>query len=334
MKAWKKAAVTVSMIISMTAMAICANAEGHTSVDAYHDDVKIAVCLYSDSDNTAIEFIEGFDDVFGKYDNVTYQVFDAAGSTDTQISQLEDTIIQGFDAVMVQATDEEAIITSCQEVMEEGIPLISLNLAPNIGHAVCISCDGQNGGKELALQAIEDAGKDSGKWVFLAPPEGALSMKDMPFYGFKTYMDSLSSDWELLEMQCCDYTTEMGQTVMADMLTKFADIDFAFCANDEMAEGAAMACQAAGREEVNIYGASGSEKMLEYIEKGLCTGTMFVDNVQAGALAAKFALYAITSDVDMNVQSEKRTIYTDYYVVTKENTEDARADLRSWGIME
>ena len=336
MKLKKLIGMTTAAMIGVIGVSSCAMADGtHTSKNAYSDPVKIAVCLYSESDNTAMQLLMGLDSVFESYDNVTYQVFASQGNADTQVAQLEDTVIQGFDAVLVQATDSQAIVSACQEVMDAGIPLLSLNLAPSVGHAVNVAPNGPLGGKLLAQEAIEATGKDSGKWLFIGPPESGMNLTSEPFYSFQQYMQSVSDQWEMLELQNGDYSTEMGQSIMADMLTKYDDVDFVFAACDEMAEGAAMAAQAAGRDEILIYGAGGcSEKMLEYIDEGLCDGSILMNFVDGGKLAAKFALYAINSNLDMNAQDEVRTVFYDAQIITKDETEEARDLLRSWGVME
>lgn len=63
---------------------------------------------------------------------------------------------------------------------------------------------------------------------------------------------------------------------MTNFLTKYPEIDAVFCHNDAMAEGAAEAAKAAGKD-IQIWGCDGETKMLEYIEQGLCTGTIYTD---------------------------------------------------------
>lgn len=134
-------------------------------------------------------------------------------------------------------------------------------------------------------------------------------------------------DIEILDEQTGEWLTEKAYTVMSDFLTKYPQIDGVICHNDAMAEGAAEAAKAAGRlDGMQIWGMDGESKMLEYIEQGLCTGTVYTDCKQQGAMCARMAMYHISTGVQPVAKTP--VIKMAPIVVTKENVSDITENMR------
>lgn len=114
---------------------------------------------------------------------------------------------------------------------------------------------------------------------------------------------------------------------MTNFLTKYPEIDAVFCHNDAMAEGAAEAAKAAGKD-IQIWGCDGETKMLEYIEQGLCTGTIYTDVKNQGAVSAQFAMYAINSGITGANLSETPIVKMSSITVTGENVGQISENMR------
>lgn len=79
-------------------------------------------------------------------------------------------------------------------------------------------------------------------------------------------MEESYPDIEILDEQSGEWLTENANTVMTDFLTKYPEIDAVLCHNDAMAEGAAEAAKAAGRD-MQIWGVDGESKMLTMLSR-------------------------------------------------------------------
>ncbi|NLF26522.1 MAG: sugar ABC transporter substrate-binding protein, partial [Clostridiales bacterium] len=122
---------------------------------------------------------------------------------------------------------------------------------------------------------------------------------------------------------------EKANTTMANFLTSYPDqIDAVFAHNDQMAEGAGMACQAAGVNDIIIWGANGETKALEYIEGGIITGTVYTDCYDQGATALRLLMMYIGSDIDISDWSATPVIKMPPITVTIDNVATITDDMR------
>jgi len=281
------------------------------------DDVKIAFVANRASDTVASAWAVGLQRVADYYSHVTLQVFDGEGSAETQISIMADIIEQQFDCMVIQCVDSAAEDNAVQEVIDAGIPVISLNIAPTINHACKIRSGGYAFGYEAGLLAAEKAGANAKAVVILRPAASAVATEDNPVIGFT---DALKENGiSILEEQAGDWTTEKANEITRDYLTKYNDVDIVMCANDAMAAGAALAIQSAGRENIQVWGSDGESKALEYIEQGLMTGTIYTNFYEMGEFACQLSIYAITNSIDLNKQSSYITYRYPAIVVTADN---------------
>ena len=133
----------------------------------------------------------------------------------------------------------------------------------------------------------------------------------------------------ILEEQAADWNMEKANTTMANFLTSYPDqIDAVFAHNDQMAEGAGMACQAAGVNDIIIWGANGETKALEYIEGGIITGTVYTDCYDQGATALRLLMMYIGSDIDISDWSATPVIKMPPITVTIDNVATITDDMR------
>ena len=122
---------------------------------------------------------------------------------------------------------------------------------------------------------------------------------------------------------------EKANTTMANFLTSYPDqIDAVFAHNDQMAEGAGMACQAAGVEGIQIWGANGETKAMEYIEQGIITGTVYTNCYDQGATALRLLMMYIGSDIDISDWEATPVIKMPPITVTKDNVDTITDDMR------
>ena len=136
-------------------------------------------------------------------------------------------------------------------------------------------------------------------------------------------------DITLLDKQSGEWLTEKANEVMRDFLTKYDQIDGVFCANDAMAEGASQAAEALGRlEGMQIWGADGETKALEYIEQGKMTGTIYTNCFDQGKTAFRLMLYALSADIQPSQDLETPVVKMGPIVATQETLDQIPESIR------
>ena len=79
---------------------------------------------------------------------------------------------------------------------------------------------------------------------------------------------------------------------------------------------------------MQVWGVDGESKMLDYIEQGLCTGTVYTNAHEQGVACAQFAMYAIESGITASNLSETPVVKMAPIIVTSENISEITEDMR------
>ena len=101
-----------------------------------------------------------------------------------------------------------------------------------------------------------------------------------------------------------------------DVLQANSDLEVLFAANDYMAQGAALAAQELGREDLYVLGYDGDVNALEDIYRGLIDATTNASPVIMGRQAACFALNIL------NGKTEGGYVNTPTEIVHQDNVAD------------
>ena len=300
-------------------------AEAAEGKNAYSDEIKIGFLPNVIGDSCAAAWAEGMEGYLSNFSNVTFNVFDGKASVDTENTIMEQMINEKYDAIILQATDAAGLAASTDKAEAAGIPVITCNLDADTTHTGLVAGVDVEAGQQIAEHIGETLG-GTGKVVIISATPGATKGENID-KGFKAVMEEKYSGIEILDEQSGEWLTENANTVMNDFLTKYPEIDAVLCHNDAMAEGAAEAAKAAGRE-MQIWGVDGESKMLDYIEQGLCTGTVYTDCQRQGAACAQFAMYAVGSGITAKNLSATPIVKMAPIVVTHENLSEITEDMR------
>lgn len=282
------------------------------------DPIKIAFCVASMDTNTK-RWGEGVESALSVYDNIELKVFDAKGTAETQSQQITEIINQEFDAIIINAVDAAAIATVSTQAEKAGINIVDINFGPQSIHTASVESPSYFTGVLAAEDAMTRI--DGGKAVAIVEPVALASM----IKGKNGFQDTLEgSGIEFLESQPGDFTTETGNSLARDLLTKYNnDIQVIFCQNDQMAIGAAQAIEAAGMTgEILVYGCDGSPEGIQYINEGKLTGSVVVDPYAIAAHAASIALYSVATGIRGDQQDHTTHIYIPMDFVTAENVDE------------
>lgn len=291
-----------------------------TGIDIASESLKVGFSA-GNMDANAVLWEQGIRQGLAPYKNVEFNTFDAGGSGEKQVQQFEEMINQGYNAIIVNGLDTSALASVTTEAETAGIKVIHINVGPESPHTAGISNSSWNLGVTVANDVM--AKMDSAKCVSIGPP---VSMQAI-VQGAAAFEETLKaggSSYEFLENQAGDWSTENGNEIARNLLTKYNnEIDAIFCHNDQMAMGAAQAVEAAGLTgQVKVYGADGLQEALTYVKEGKMEASVYCDAVQQGISAAQYALYALAAGVDGSTFAAAPDIVAPSIVIDSTNVDD------------
>lgn len=216
--------------------------------------------------------------ITSEYSNVKVLTTDGGGDVATQVAGIEDMVAQGADLIVIQAGKADAIISCVHELEDEGIPyMFSTNPIHGENSVSVVACDNALIGKQVGEYVVEYLTEKNGE-----PKGNVLIIEGIT--GSETnelrvgeFM-KVVGEYEGIEIGAslpADYRRQQGYDVMSDMLTTFepGTIDVVYACNGEMAIGAAMAIDDAGRsdEGIAMFSVDGSSEEFDLVREGKIT---------------------------------------------------------------
>ncbi|WP_263769921.1 sugar ABC transporter substrate-binding protein [Propionivibrio soli] len=224
-----------------------------------------------------------------KGQNVSFQALDAQMKAEIQVTMMDDFINQGYNAIILQPIDAAALTASVKKAEGKGIPVITLNTDTKLPHAACVTMDDEGAGY-LVGEQIGKALSGKGNVAIIQSPPGAQAGVERE-KGFRAAMAKLFPEIKIVGAQNGQWNKDKAIEIMNSFLQVNKDLDAVFAVNDNMAEGAMIAAESAGRlNKVKIWGFNGQKSTLTLIEQGKITGTAYTNAYNQGATAAKYAL--------------------------------------------
>ena len=234
-----------------------------------------------------------------KHQDVQIQFEDAQGDVVRQLNQVEGFLNQKVDAVIVLPVDTAATANITRAAVAAKTPLVYVNRHPDertlpAGVVTVASNDIEAGQLQMRYLAQKLGGKGNVAIIMgdLAQnathdrTEGARQvLKDFP--GIK-----------IVEQQSAEWQRSKGMDLTSNWLLAGTAFNAIVANNDEMAIGAAMALQQAGRAkgEIAIVGIDGLPDGLAAIKRGLLAGSVFQDPKAQAAQAVQAAVRMIKGE--------------------------------------
>lgn len=243
---------------------------------------------------------------------VKVTVFQAGGYTGLtkQVSQYDDCLASGADAIVVAAISEAGMSAKITQGMEKGIPNIAVSCP--INHtpitAKVIPDHYQKGFEtgEFAKKALE--GKKASAVAFPGPQGSGWAETYMS--GFR---DSLKTgDIKLLSEQFGEASVPAQLKLVEDALQTYPDVNVIW-GGAPTAEAAPSAVADAGRDDVTIVGSYENVQMLKLVKEGKVTGFATEYPVVMGRIAVDLAVRALEK------QSFEKSLLIAPGIVTKDN---------------
>lgn len=289
-----------------------------TPKDPYTDPIKIGFVTNMIAHSVPVAWSTGIERELQYYPNIQYQAFDGKNSAETQVQLMQDLINQKYDCIILQAYDAAALAQSVVDAEKAGIPVINLNLDADTSHTALISMVDYEAG-QIVADEIAKAINQAGNVVIIQSPPGA-SLGVNREKGFRDQLAAKYPNIKIIGAQNGEWLKENAMTIMNSFMQANPQIDGVFAINDSMAEGAALAAEAAGRlNDMVIWGADGEKDALTMIEQGKLTGTVYTNCFQQGETAARLALYVMSAGIAGSPKNTTPLVKMAPIPVTKDN---------------
>lgn len=265
---------------------------GSSGSSTKEEKVKIGIALPDFDDKWLSYLQDGMREYEKEAGNIEGIYVDAMNDASKQLSQVENFISQNVDAIAIVPVDVESVLTMVDMANAAEIPIIVVNRNFE-GVEKATAFVGGNSIDSGIIQMEEVAKRLDGKGK-IAIMNGQLGHEATlkRTEGNKQVIEE-NPDMEVVLEKNADFDRAKGMTLMENWIQSGKKIDAVVSNNDEMAIGAIMALEAAGKlDEVIVAGIDGTPDALEYIESGKLSVSVFQDATAQGSKGLEIAAKA------------------------------------------
>ncbi|MDN3224311.1 sugar ABC transporter substrate-binding protein [Pseudomonas nunensis] len=259
---------------------------------------RIGVSIARVDDNFMTYVRSGLEDA-AKKDDVQIQFEDAQGDVVRQLNQVQGFINQKVDAVIVLPVDTAATANMTRAAVEAKTPLVYVNRHPDErtlpkGVVTVASNDIEAGQLQMRYLAEKLGGK--GTLAIIMGDLAQNSTHDRT-EGVKQVLKDYPGI-KIVEQQTAEWQRSKGMDLTSNWLLAGTSFDAIVANNDEMAIGAAMALQQAGKSkgEIAIVGIDGLPDGLAAIKRGMLVASVFQDPKAQATVALQAAIKMIKGE--------------------------------------
>lgn len=281
-------------------------------------DLKDAVVGFSQSEKEANPFriaeTQSIGDEAAKVGVKKLLVTNANSQLSKQISDIQDMINQGAQALIVAPLNSDGLEPALNAAKAKKIPVLTIDRKLNSkacdSHLAFLGSNFVEQGKQAAQQMAK-ALDGKGKVAILLGSSGNNVTTDRT-KGFVDEIEANSPDIQIVAQQTGEFARDKGQSVMEQIIAAQPDITGVYAENDEMALGALVALKSAGKtpgQDVQVISIDGTRNAVQKV----VDGEMFAvveSNPRFGPLSFKTLtdFYAGTSIPENVIISDK--LYT------------------------
>ncbi|SES48121.1 sugar ABC transporter substrate-binding protein [Rhizobium sp. NFR03] len=291
------------------------------------ETIGVSMALFDDNFLTVLR--NGMTDYSKDLKDVTLQIEDAQNDVGKQLSQVQNFVASGVDAIIVNPVDTDATVALSQAAAAAGIPLVYVNRQPvNVDDLpekqAFVASDEKESGtlqtKEVC-RMLKAAGKTEAKAVVMM---GELSNQAarMRTQDIKDVLATPDCSFiKIVEEQTANWSRTQGSDLMTNWLSAGVQFDAVIANNDEMAIGAIQSLKSSGRamDDVIVAGIDATQDALASIAAGELDVSVFQNAAGQGRGAVDAALKIARGET-----VEKKG-YVPFELVTLSNLKDYQA---------
>jgi len=278
----KKGLLSFLALVLIVVLAACSTEKpGSDSADEGTDDatseetgdMKVGFSISTLNNPFFVDLRDGAE-ASADTEGIEIVVADAQDDSSKQISDIEDLLQQGIDLLLVNPTDDEAVVAGIEAANAADIPVITVDRSSEGGEVVThIASDNVAGGEMAGEHIVELLGDDGGEMIELEGIPGVAATTERG-EGFHNVIDELD-EIDVVASQTANFDRTEGLSVMENLLQGNKDISAVFAHNDEMALGAVEALESQGMlDDVIVVGFDATDDALTAVEDGRMKGTI------------------------------------------------------------
>lgn len=350
MKKWGKGSLVLLIAVVLLVLSACgskgatngstagggqpnqANAGGQDAL-ANLKGKKIALVMRLNTGTFSAQYVSGVKEQIEKFGGEV-TVFDSANDLAKMASNLDAAINQGFDGILIDHGDANALQSGVNRALEKKIPMVAFDSDINVPGVMNMHQDDQ----KMAEMTLEQLAKDAGGkgtivkiWVAGFPPMERRQI------AYKAFQDKYPDIKEIAAFGNANNPAMDTQAQMEAVLKKYpnkGDITAVWAAWDEFAKGAARAIQQAGRTEIKVYGIDMSDEDLQMIQdpNNPWVASAAVDPKDIGRVQVRYLYQKLHGDTtDETVVLNAVFVSRDELPAEKVNTTQLNQYIKGWG---
>lgn len=266
-------------------------------------------------DDNFMTYVRNGLEAAARQENVQIQFEDAQGDVVRQLNQVQGFLNQKVDAVIVLPVDTSATANITRAAVDAKTPLVYVNRHPDErvlpkGVVTVASNDIEAGQLQMRYLATRLGGK--GNIAIIMGDLAQNATRDRT-EGVKQVLKEFPG-FKVVEQQSAEWQRNKGMDLTSNWLLAGSRFDAIVANNDEMAIGAAMALQQAGKakDEVAIVGIDGLPDGLTAIKRGMLVASVFQDPKAQAISAVQSAIKMIKGEA---VETE---VWVPFQLITPE----------------
>jgi ABC-type sugar transport system substrate-binding protein len=239
----------------------------------------IGVSLSLDTDPFYVAMLAG---IKARAAELGWDVVSVSSNEDKQkqINGVQDLVARGVKGILISPIDAVGVNAAYDAAAAAKIPIISVargSASPN--QTLHVAMDEKQVGRDIAEWTAKKLGK--GKVALLAGPSGAATFRNLAA-GYTEVMEK-HPDIKIVSKSDGALSRERGLKEAEDALVANPDLGAIYCANDDVALGAAQAVVAANRK-VLVTGMNGVPPALKAVKDGTMAMTVVLNPFDWGKL--------------------------------------------------
>jgi len=307
--------VMVLFLIVLMAFSVTLFAAG--TKEASSDTKRVVYIARAQGDSFAAWLANAIKDEAKKYPTLTVDVMDGQASDDRVNTLIENSIINKYDLIILQANNGEAQTPYVEKVVAAGIPIILTNpRIPGIKGTNSVDADPYEQGAVNARIAVNQIPKNATVVVLNGPAGNMHSTARRKAWEAEFF--AKRPDVKIGGEQIANWNKDEAMKYMEDWVQALPKIDAVVSMNDNMAAGAIEVIKGNPKfANLLVYGVDGTAEAALLIKEGLMTTTSFQNAFELARLNMKMA-----NDILSGVQTDLVDTDIDCPLITKENVQD------------
>ncbi|MCL1993565.1 MAG: sugar ABC transporter substrate-binding protein [Spirochaetes bacterium] len=260
--------------------------------------MRVAFIARTQGDSFAAWLANSISEEAARFPNLNVTIMDGQGNDAWIMSLVENSIVNRFDIIIVQPNNSEAQRPAVQQVVNAGIPAVTVNLRipgmEDVSHSVDADPFEQGAvNARLGFYQIPQ----NGYVVVLNGPAGHMHSIERRRAWQEEFFDR-RPDVTILGEQFANWNNDEAMNFMEDWVQAHAQIDAVISMNDNMAAGAIEVIRGDARfSNLLVYGVDGTAEAALLIEEGLMTATSFQNAHELARITMNLANDILTGNV-------------------------------------